>query len=177
MPIEETIALAHRALGRRYELRLDSEAGIAECETAIRLNPNLAIAHHELGFVLYNAGRYADAVSCFDQAIRLSPNDPSRWNFYLLRGFSLYALGELETSIKDVKEAARLRPTAFWPLLALAASLAALGRMDDAQAAIEETLARKPDCTIALIASLSKDHPADNLDKFLSDLGKAGLPE
>ena len=175
--LEDNNALAHTVLGRIYDLQFDGEAGVAECETAIGLNPNLAIAHHELGFVLNSVGRYADAVSCFDQAIRLSPNDPSRWNFYLLRGFSMYAIGELETSIKDAKDAARMRPTAFWPLLILAASSAALGRMDEAQAAIEETLARKPDCTIAFVENVNKGHPADHDDRFLSDLRKAGLPE
>jgi hypothetical protein len=89
----------------------------------------------------------------------------------------MYAIGELETSIKDAKDAARMRPTAFWPLLLLAASSAALGRMDEAQAAIEETLARKPDCTIAFVENVNKSHPSDSNDRFLSDLRKAGLPE
>lgn len=77
----------------------------------------------------------------------------------------------------NVKEAARLRPTAFWPLLFLAGSLVALGRMDEARAAVKETLARKPDCTIAFLANVVKAYRADHLNRLFSDLKKAGLPE
>ncbi len=49
--------------------------------------------------------------------------------------------------------------------------------MDDAQAAIEETLARKPDCTIAFLESYYKGSPFNHYDRFISDLRKAGLPE
>jgi TolB-like protein len=175
--LEDNNALAHMALGRIYDLQLDGEAGVAECQNAIDLNPNLAIAHHELGFVLYMIGRSVDAVSCFDQAIRLSPNDPSRWNFYLLRGFVKYELGEFEASIKDAKEAARMRPSAFWPLLLIAASSAALNRMGAAEASIKEAIARKPGCTIAFVENVNRSHPSGSNDNFVSDLRKAGLPE
>jgi adenylate cyclase len=55
--LEDNNALAHTVLGRIYDLQFDGKAGVAECETAIGLNPNLAIAHHELGFVLNSVGR------------------------------------------------------------------------------------------------------------------------
>ncbi len=54
--LEDNNALGHTALGRLRGLMGDAEAGIAECETAVALNPNIAVAHYELGFVLFYAG-------------------------------------------------------------------------------------------------------------------------
>jgi adenylate cyclase len=171
-------ALAHLALGRVYGRRLDFEAGIAECEIAVRLNPNLAIAHHELGFILVFAGRYREAVSCFDQAIVLSPNEPSRWNFYVMKGFALYGLESFEEAIVWLKEASRLRPTAFWPLLDTAACLAALGRTKEAQDAIVEALKRKPDLSMNFINGYvgKFTEPPPHLTSLAEHLAKAGLP-
>jgi tetratricopeptide (TPR) repeat protein len=175
--LEDNNSLAHTALGRIRGLLGDEEVGIAECKTAVDLNPNLAVAHHELGFALYYSGQFAEAMLCFEKAIRLSPNDPSRWNFYYMKGSSLYLLGEYEEAIVSLKDAVRLRPAAFWPFTQLASSLAGLGRMEEARAAIQETLARKPDCTVAFVSEVTKSLPSDDRNKFLEHLQKAGLPD
>jgi TolB-like protein len=175
--LEDNNALAHIALGRALDLMGDLETGIAECETAVRLNPNLAVAHHELGFVLVHAGRSAEALSCFDKAIRLSPNDPSRWNFFLLKGATQSHLGEHESAIGNLKTAARLRPTSFWPHLFFAVALVGLGRMDEARAAIQEALSRNPDITLTIISQIRQNRHSEYIDKILDQLQKAGLPE
>ena len=138
-------ALAHLALGRVYSNRGKYGDAVAECESAIQLNPNLAIAHHELGFVLLRLDRYEDAIQNFDRAITLSPNDPSRWNFYLLKGMSNYGLERFTEAIACAREAARLRPAAFWPWVFLATFFSALDRLDEARASLDEALERKPD--------------------------------
>jgi adenylate cyclase len=175
--LEDNNALAHTALGRLKGSMGDAEAGIAECETAVALNPNIAVAHYELGFVLFYAGRYAEAISCFEKAIELSPNDPSRWNFLLLKGDALSFEGEYEEAIVNLSAAARLRPTAFWPYVNLAASHAALGRMEEARAAMKETLARNPDCTSSFVVAACEGLPNDDLQAYIARLQKAGLPD
>ena len=106
--------LAHLALSPVLQLKGQLKEAVQECETAVRLNPNLALAHHELAFSLFTFGRLEESVDSFDQAIRLSPNDPSRWNFYLLKGFSLTCLGQYERAIESLQDASRLRSSAFW---------------------------------------------------------------
>jgi tetratricopeptide (TPR) repeat protein len=64
------VGLNARGHRPRLGLKNDPNAGIAECEIGVRLNPNFATAHHKLGFVLVGAGRYEEAISCFDQAIK-----------------------------------------------------------------------------------------------------------
>lgn len=176
---DDTNAMAHMVLGRVYSLKMDFESGIAECETAVRLNPNLAAAHHELGFVLVSSGQYQRAIPCFDKAINLSPNDPSRWNFYLIKGMALYGSKQYEDAEKCYLEAALLRPTAFWPQIALAACLSASGRTDEAKSAVAKAIERKPDLSMAFFKKmvLRYDNPPDHYSMWMSDLPKAGVPE
>jgi adenylate cyclase len=170
-------ALAYVALGRVNQLAGQHGVAISEGETATRLNPNLAIAHHELGFILYESGRLEESIPCFDKAIKLSPNDPSRWNFIFLKACALLLLGEFDRAIASFEESSRLRPTAFWPFLGLAAAYAAQERAEDAQAAINAVLERNPDWTVAKMTGIFVTSPDRQRELWLNYMRKAGLPE
>jgi len=176
---EDSSALAHMVLGRIYGINGDMELGIIECETAVRLNPNLAIAHFELGFIFTMADRHGESISCFDQAIRLSPNDPARWNFYLTKGLALYGWDSFEDAIVCFREAARLRPTAFWPPIFLTVCFYSLDRMDEANASLEEALKIKPDLNCRFFSRFIEGFPKAprHAIKLLEDLINVGLPQ
>ncbi len=174
--LEDNNALAHLALAPTLQLSGQHGAGVQECETAVRLNPNLALAHHELAFCLFTAGRLEESVESYDRAIRLSPNDPARWNFYLLKGFSLTCLGEYDRAIDTLGEASRLRSTAFWPHVCMAAAYCGLGQMDQAKAAIGEALERKPDWTVAKTVATFGTVPLEHIEHWADLMGQAGLP-
>jgi adenylate cyclase len=174
--MDDSNALAHVALGRVYQLGGEYTVAVAEGETATKLNPNLAIAHHELGFILSEIGRLEQSIPCFDKAIRLSPNDPSRWNFFLIKGISLFGLGEFEQAIANLEEASRLRPSAFWPYLGLAAVYVGQGRMEEARTAVNETLKRNPNWTAAQMLNIFGVAPSDHLVRYVDNLRQAGLP-
>jgi TolB-like protein/class 3 adenylate cyclase len=170
-------ALAHVALGRANNVHGNTDLAIAECRTAVSLNPNLALAHHELGYVLSNAGHLKDAIPCHDKAIRLSPNDPSRWNFHLLKGMSLFGNGENSLSLTSFSEAARLRPKAFWPFLGLSANLFRLGQITEAADAIKEVLARNPTWTAKKMSDTFASFDGSHLNEWVDTVKQAGLPE
>jgi adenylate cyclase len=174
--LDDNSALAHTALGRVHQMQGVQDYAISECKTAVKLNPNLALAHHELGFVLNHAGHFDEAVHCHDMAIRLSPNDPSRWNFHLLKSLAQFGAGNFHDAVDSAHEASRLRPTAFWPFTFEAGSLVALGQLDKARIAVREAIARKPDCTMSFLKSVSfgtGQHYTDLID----NLAQAGLPD
>jgi TolB-like protein/Flp pilus assembly protein TadD len=175
--LDDRNALAYVALGRVNQLAGDHRVAISEGETATRLNPNLAIAHYELGFILYESGRLEDSIQCFDKAIELSPNDPSRWNFFLLKAIALLLLGEFDQAIASFEESSLLRPTAFWPFVGLAAAYTAQERTEDAQAAINATLERNPNWTVAKMSGVFATLPQRHRVTWLNYMRKAGLPE
>jgi tetratricopeptide (TPR) repeat protein len=94
-----------------------------------------------------------------------------------MKGRSQFVLGQYENAINNLKTAARLRPTSFWPHIFSAAALVGLGRMDEAGAAIREALSRKSDCSVAFISQINKNIRSGYLEKLLDHLQKAGLPE
>jgi TolB-like protein/Tfp pilus assembly protein PilF len=175
--LDERNALAHVALGRVNQLAGLNRVAISEGEIATRLNPNLAIAHYEFGFILYESGKLEESIRSFDRAIELSPNDPSRWNFFLLKGIALLLLGEFDRAIDNFEESSRLRPLAFWPFVGLAAAYVAQERTEDAQTAINTVLERNPDWTVTKMSGVFATLPSTLREIWLDYMRKAGLPE
>jgi tetratricopeptide (TPR) repeat protein len=50
---------------------------IAQYEEALRLQPDLAPAWHNLGTVWFHLGNLPAAAAAFREEVRLSPNDPA----------------------------------------------------------------------------------------------------
>ena len=169
-------ALAHIALGVVSCWMGEFDTAIVECQTAVRLNPNLAQAHHELGFALNHAGRCVDAVNSFDDAIRLSPNDPGRWNFYLLKGSMQFAVGDFDEAIDCLNQSARLRPAAFFPYVFLAATYIEMNNDVAAQEAVSQILKRRADLKLENLRIVFGKAPAEHLVRAMKNLEIAGLP-
>jgi Flp pilus assembly protein TadD len=65
---------AQQRLGRAlFHLAGRPELALAPLEEAVRLRPDLAAAHSELGAVLAALGRHDEAVAAFAEAERLEP--------------------------------------------------------------------------------------------------------
>jgi tetratricopeptide (TPR) repeat protein len=76
-----------------------------------------AFVHHNLGIVLQQRGRTAEALAEFREASRLDPSfGPAR----LLAGTALLALGRPKEAVTELRQAARLMPNETAPRLQLA---------------------------------------------------------
>jgi len=145
---------------------------------AVQLDPNLPVAHAQLGRVLTFEGRHEQSIAEFEKAIGLNPNFTD-WHFgmALLRAgeptrgaqviethmrydpfYSPWACGQLGLARYILKEYARALPplrecTSRAPNMRqshvwLAANLAQLGRHDEAHAEAAEVLRIDPTYTI-----------------------------
>ena len=75
-------------LGQAFGLRGRVNQAIAAYQSAISLEPDLAVAHYELGKLWQRQGQHAAAVSCFQQTIQLQPDQSEvygDWGSALLR--------------------------------------------------------------------------------------------
>jgi serine/threonine protein kinase len=77
------------------------------CRTALRINPNDATVHYNLGRLLANSNRVEEAEKEYREAIRINPNDAEAHNNL---GLLLDDLKREEEAEKEYREAIRINP-------------------------------------------------------------------
>jgi TolB-like protein/Flp pilus assembly protein TadD len=137
---------AHVLRGYLHLVHGEHDQALTELERAAALNPDGADTAALVGYGLGFLGRPTEGLAWLKKAMRLSPSYP---DWYLMMVGQLYhQLGRFEEAVNVV----RMCPTARGNLggtLTLAASLAALGRVDEARAVAAEVAAIKPGFTLA----------------------------
>ena len=118
------------------------------------------------------AGRVEEGLEHIRKAFRLDPL-PASW-YYLTLGQAQYAAGEFEAAVETLRrdETYRTSSRRF-----LAASLAQLGRLDEARAVVELFLVGNPYFTARHWATTEPFRDAATLEHFVEGYRKAGLPE
>ena len=144
----------------------------AEFAAALELDPNHADAWAALSDLSVLGGRLAEGMEQIRKALRLNPY-PLCW-YYLLLGQAQYAARQYEAAVETLRKEETYRTTSR---RFLAASLAQLGRLDEARRETELFLASNPHFTIShWVAAMPFDDDAMR-DHFIDGFRKAGLPE
>ena len=94
------LALIQDYIGRTEEAE-------KEYKEAIRINPNLAEVHNNLGNLLYNLKRFGEAEKEYKEAVRINPDHAKAHNNL---GILLYNLKRFEEAEEEYKEAVRINP-------------------------------------------------------------------
>jgi len=169
-------AFCHLALGRAHALRRRHDEAIAELETALDLNPSLALANFALAFSLFGSGRPAEAIAPLERFQALSPRDPHLWSNYNLFGMAYLGLGQLDLAERYLRRATRQPNATFWPFATLAAVLGTAGKRSEAREAARQLRERRPDytCATARDSLFFMDDPP-YVERFLAGLRSAGI--
>jgi len=175
--LDDGNALGHIAWGRVNGLQGRNEIAVAACKTAVRLNPNLAVAYHELGMALSFSDCPEDAIEYIDEAIRLSPNDPARWNFYLVRSRVLFSVGRYQEALPSGLEACRLRPEAFFPLALVTSIQVELDMMPEAENSVQRILTLRPEMNCRELHDFYNRINLPGFEGIVENCRKAGMPE
>lgn len=120
-------ALKARVLLARKEYAL----AILENETAINLNPTFSAAYCGLGDSLAYEGRYEEALTYFDKAILLSPNDPQLWAFYTYGALVQIFSKNFDKALTWCSLARAIPNCQYWASAHTVVALAYLGRNDE----------------------------------------------
>ena len=163
---------AHMIMGNllMYEGTLDKAE--AELKTALSIDPNNANAWAWLGELKVSQGLAPDAVEATLKAFRLNPHAPG-WYYWLL-GYAQYAAHRYEDALQALRH-----PTTYLTgsTRLLAASLAQLGRLEEAKEEARRFLAINPHFSVKDWANVVPfRHQADQ-QHFIEGYLKAGLPE
>jgi tetratricopeptide (TPR) repeat protein len=175
-------ASGHTLLGFVDILTKRAAEGIAECEHALQLDRNLAVAHFAIGLAKVFIGRAEETEAHIAEALRLSPRDTTAYIWMTTAGSAKLHLGSYEQAVglfRRAIEANRNNPPAY---LNLAAALAQLGRLDEARSAVRAGLALNPTYTISRRRASWTSQSDDptylaQLEPIVEGLRKAGVPE
>jgi adenylate cyclase len=168
---------AHLALGQISFYKHELDTAVAACRRALQLNSNLALAEGWLGCILSWRGDYDEAIEHAKMAERLSPHDP----IFSMASFAYtgaeFGAGRYEKAIEWAKKTVEATPDFPAPWRYLAASLAHLGRMEEAKAAKEQLLRVMPHENLRLVRAALPSVDEDRMGRFEDGLRKAGVPE
>ena len=109
----------------------DLDRATSEVNTALRLNPNFALAYSNLGSIHNYSGRPLEAIPMFERAIRLDPAFRAQ-NLHFL-GIAHLLAGKYETAAALLRERILLVPGTDFSRVFLASALGYLGEVDEAR--------------------------------------------
>jgi len=132
---------AHGAIGLLYGRNLRPDLGLPFLLEAIRLKPDVAKHHLNLGITLENLGRPAEAIASYQRALEL---EPKYFRAHAKLGAALARQGRWESAISHLRQAVSLDPGSAVPFCNLALALAAEGRGQEALRQMQEALRRDP---------------------------------
>jgi adenylate cyclase len=165
----------HALLAMVYQWRREFDAANAAADKALALQPRDAITLSNLGSMLNWAGRSEDALEVLQQAVRLDPFHPAT---YLERLAVAYiGVGDYEKCVEVAMRGIVLDPNFVGLHVDLASCYAALGREEEARAAVAEIFRTNPRFTLKAFASYAPYSDEDDRAWNVELLRKAGVPE
>jgi TolB-like protein/class 3 adenylate cyclase/cytochrome c-type biogenesis protein CcmH/NrfG len=173
-------ALAHYLMGRVYGQTSRLSQAIAGSERALALDPNLAAAHAQIGVVKVFGGHPEETERHELEALRVSPRDTDAnvWVAYI--ALAKLHLGAYEEALDVLSRSIDLNPNYPTARFYFAATLAKLGRLDEAKTEVKAALALNPGFTIRRYrAGAQSDNPVflKGRERIIEDMRKAGVPE
>jgi Flp pilus assembly protein TadD len=132
----------------------------------LEVRPDFAQAHNNLGAVLLQSGRVAEAIVHHEQALRLKPDDAMA---HLCLGTALFQLGKLPAAVGHYEQALRLKPDLAQARNQLGLALYQLGEAAAAASNWAEAI-RQFQRAVALKSDHASAH--DSLGLALSRVGR-----
>jgi TolB-like protein/tetratricopeptide (TPR) repeat protein len=144
---------------------------------SLSLNPNSFMALTAAAQNEAMLGNAAEALELVARAERISPRDPRAWFMVSARAIAYFFSGQLAETVTWSRISLAQNPRLTRMLRTLAASLAHLGRTEEAAEVVRENLAIEPDLTIASLRQRVHHWPDHAWRRLSEGLRLAGLPE
>jgi TolB-like protein/class 3 adenylate cyclase/Flp pilus assembly protein TadD len=184
LAISPRYAFAHYVKGQVLRAQNRFEAAIPEYETALMLDRNSVTALAALGHCKFFTGALEEVIPAQQQAIRLSPRDPTVPNWYWRIGRVHLLQSQIDEAILWIEKARSANPRLAGPHGWLAAAYALKGEMERAPIELAEARRLSRDNRFASIARFksiqSYGSPRTQAlaeETFFAGLRKAGVPE
>jgi TolB-like protein len=169
-------AVAMAMLGWQRILFRWDYTGLDLCSRAVELNPNNRAVLDLTAVAHLFAGDLEQLIACATRALELSPGAPDAYMCLTHLSSAHYHLGRFEEAAKWAQRSIDLDKGFVFSHLHLASSMAQLGRMEEARAAMKAVLALRPDFTIAFLNARPMRFP-ERRARSVEGMRLAGMPE
>ena len=180
LDLNDSLAGPHLLLGQLYLFKnRQHDQALAAVERAIALAPNDETAYMVLGWVLIFAGQPEKAIEALEQSIRLNPQHPAHCLVFLAEAY--YWLRQYEEGIAAAKKALLRRfdkdnvGMDLGAHIRLAAIYGELGREEEAQGEVAETLRLSPQYTLEGVRQTTPYKDPADIERVITALRKAGF--
>jgi adenylate cyclase len=165
-------ALAYYSKARYFSISGRPNEAIAAANAGLATNPNFAPLYSARHNAENALGRFEEARSDIQQALRLSPRDPQVGYWLMQSGASELSLSHFDAAIDEQQKAINAGFRTYIPYAMLAAAYALEGKMDEAKSNLAHARELNPDLTIQWVTRHSPRLPL-----WFEGMRKAGLPE
>jgi len=168
-------AYSHIAQGTSLMLQGNVEGALDAMRQATEHNPSSAKAFSFLGQLTGMRGDPEEGIKNLEQAIRLSPRDPSLYSMRASIGICHFGAGDLEAACHHLHQAADLKgdEVLIWSMLASASALA--GRQEEAELAVAELIRIQPEFTLAGLRAITASMKPEYFAQFERGIRQAGF--
>ncbi len=173
--VDDEYAPAHGVLGQIYLWRKDYERAVIEGECRVALNPGDAEGIATLAMTLVFAGEPERALDAMARAMRLDPQYPF-WHLHVV-GLCHFALERYDDAIAAFQRCIVRNPDSMPPHMVLAAAAALVGDMQTATSELAESKRLNPDLSLTFVSEQIPYRRAEDIDRLVAGLKKAGLKE
>ena len=170
--LDPSDAEAHAVFGMSLADSGEIARGKAEFDTALRIAPGSSeILTFYSGYAAH-FGEPERGAQMVDQVMRLDPNYPMWTSNFFSQAY--FMAGRYEDALKMLE---RMAPNNYqkWNWVIRSSSLAALGRIDEANASVRETLKHHPNLTVESLINESGLSTTER-SRFIETMPLAGFP-
>lgn len=165
----------HQVMARELAHHADDDAAIANYREALKIDPNLAGLHSELGDLLFNSEDQklkAEAPAEFEAALAVNPHDEKA---QLSLGIIAAQNGDMKTALADDSRAVELDPNDTDACTELAKALELMNQRAKAEQMFERAIQIDPTNYVAhyrLAALYRRERKTDEMKQQLADYMK-----
>jgi adenylate cyclase len=167
----EPLARCVSALAASYEKDLDRAK--AEIDTALALNPSLALAHNLRGTIRTFSGQPLEAIPEIEQAMRLDPALSGQFLHFL--GLAYLLAGKYETAAALLRQRIILVPNTDFSRAILTSALGHLGEIEDARRVWDELMEINPNYSFAAHIGRQPFKRKEDVERIAEGLRRTGV--
>lgn len=170
--LDENDSVCHNALSHVHLTRQSYVLAEHHCRRALELNPNRATHLASYGYLCWSLGRPEEAIEHFRKARQIDPHFEPTWYWPGL-GAAYFLAGQYGDAVEAF---ARAPNHGIWPQCYLAAAHALAGAPENSRDSVAYILDQRPTFSTGRFVEREPLKRAEDRERLLEGMHKAGLP-